>query len=83
MKFIRGTRTREGLILCTGLRADQIFRMASQQKTDERMIAASSDELVAKEAYASGPLIKVLLETSSVTEIQKSTVIISLVLLKK
>ena len=51
MKFIRGTRTREELILCTGLRADQTFRMASQQKTDERMIAACSDELVAKEAY--------------------------------
>ena len=49
--FIRVTRTREKLILCTDLRSDQKLQMASQQKTEEKMIAACLDELVAKEAY--------------------------------
>ena len=51
VKFIQGTRTQEKLILCIDLRADETLKMTSQQKTDERMIAACSDELVAKEAY--------------------------------
>ena len=51
VKFIRKTRTREILVLCTNLRADQTLKMACQQKTDERMIAAGSDNLVAKKVY--------------------------------
>ena len=51
MEFIRGTRTRKKLVLCTDLRAEQTLKMASQQKTEEKMIAACSDELIAKEAY--------------------------------
>ena len=50
-KFIRGTMTREKLILCTELHADQTLNMESQLKTDEGTIAACSDKLVAKEAY--------------------------------
>ena len=45
MNFIRKTRSRKKLILCTDLRADQTFKMA---RTDERMMAAFSIELVAK-----------------------------------
>ena len=51
VKFIHGTRTQNKLILCTDLHSDQTLKMASQQKTDKKMIATCSDELVAKEAY--------------------------------
>ena len=51
MKFICGTGIREKLILCTDFRADQTPKMTSLQKTDEKMIAVCSDELVAKGAY--------------------------------
>ena len=51
VKFICKTRTREVLVLCTKLRADQTLKMTCQQKTDERMIAAGSDSLVSKKAY--------------------------------
>ena len=51
VKFIRGTRTGEKLILCNDLCADQILKMASKWKTDEMIIAACWDELIAKEVY--------------------------------
>ena len=47
VKFPRKTRTQEILVLCTNLRADETPKMACQQKTDEMMIAAGSDALVA------------------------------------
>ena len=74
MKFIRKTRTREILVLCTNLRADQTLKMACQQKTDERMIAAGSDTLVAKKRIITRLAIKALPETSSVTEMLRSRV---------
>ena len=49
VRFIRGTRNPEKLILCTDLRSDQTLKMGSKHKTDERIIAACSDELIAKE----------------------------------
>lgn len=36
---------------CTNLRANQTLKMASQQKTDKRMIAACLNKLIAKEVY--------------------------------
>ena len=74
VKFIRKTRTREILVLCTNLRADQTLEMACQQKTGERMIAAGSDTLVAKKRIITRLAIKALPETSSVTEMLRSRV---------
>ena len=44
------SRTRENLVSCCELRADEKIRIAAQLKNDERINTISTDELVAKEA---------------------------------
>ena len=58
VNFISKTRSREKRILSTDLRANQTFKMTSQEKTDERMMPDCSNELVAKKRAITGPAIK-------------------------
>ena len=58
VNFISKTRSREKRILSTDLRANQTFKMTSQEKKDERMMPDCSNELVAKKRAITGPAIK-------------------------
>ena len=50
-KYLKGTKTRETLILqCVDLRANQTIRRAATSKNDPRILAIVSRELVAAEA---------------------------------
>ncbi|XP_035662311.1 uncharacterized protein LOC118406391 [Branchiostoma floridae] len=49
-KYIRGTNTREALIQCVDLRADNAIRNAALRKNDSKILAIASRELVAAEA---------------------------------
>ena len=50
-KYLKGQNTREPLIQCSELRADDRVRRAATSKQDERMLAITSRELVAAEGH--------------------------------
>ena len=47
-KYLKGTKTRETLIQCVDLRADQTIGRAATSKNDPRILAIVSRELVAR-----------------------------------
>ena len=49
-KYLKGKRTRENLVQCVDLRADSAIREAAEKKSDGKVIALCSRELVAAEA---------------------------------
>ena len=49
-KYLKGIKTREALIQCVDLRADNTVRRAAMSKNDSRILAIVSRELVAAEA---------------------------------
>ena len=49
-KYTRSSRTREELIQCVDMRADETIRKAAVGKNDHRILAVVSRELVAAEA---------------------------------
>ena len=49
-KYLRGTKTREALVQCIDLRADNTIRRAAVGKNDPRILAIVTRELVAAEA---------------------------------
>ena len=49
-KYLRGTKTREALVQCIDLRADNTIRRATVGKNDPRILAIVTRELVAAEA---------------------------------
>ena len=50
-KYMKGQKTREPLIQCSELRADDRIRKAAVTKLDQRMLAITSRELVAAEGH--------------------------------
>ena len=49
-KYLRGSHTREKLRLCKELRADEKLKISSKERGDERMMAITVDDMIAKEA---------------------------------
>ena len=49
-KYKKGTHTREPLRCCTQIRVDQKLKVIATERHDAKLIAPTSDELVAKEA---------------------------------
>ena len=49
-KYKKGTNTREPLRCCAQLRVDQKLKMIATERHDAKLIALTTDELVAKEA---------------------------------
>lgn len=49
-KYLKGTKTREALIQCVDMRADERIRRAALSKSDSKILAIVARELVAAEA---------------------------------
>ena len=50
-KYVKGTRTRETLIVAMELRVDQTIRDVAMKRQDEKILAVTSRDIVAAEAY--------------------------------
>ncbi len=50
-KYLANTKTRETLILCVQLRADDNIRRLAKERSDSEILAVTTDELIAKEAH--------------------------------
>ena len=50
-KYVKNTRNREKLSSCIQIRADENIRKVATQKNDAKVLAITTDELVAKEAH--------------------------------